>query len=85
MPTSHTMITRNAKGKGKDLEKELEEIRQLNKKNHQAQRQQEEENLKRLQEDGQGLNFKADNDGKQADLEPLFDETLLNLPTKCTK
>jgi hypothetical protein len=72
------MITRNAKGKGKDLEKELEEIRQLNKKNHQAQRQQEEEDSKRLQDDGQGLNLEADNDGKPADLEPFFDKTLLN-------
>jgi hypothetical protein len=45
------MLTRNAKFKDKDLARKLDEIRQLNKKNHQAQRQQEEEEAKRQQDE----------------------------------
>jgi hypothetical protein len=50
-----TMMTRNAKIKDKDLARELDEIHQLNKKNHQAQHQREEEEAKRQQDEDAAL------------------------------
>jgi hypothetical protein len=49
------MITRYSKIKDKELARELDKIRQLNKKNHQAQRQQEEEEAKRQQDEAIAL------------------------------
>ena len=45
------MLTCNSKFKDKDLARELDEIHQINKKNHQAQRQLEEEEAKHIQDE----------------------------------
>jgi hypothetical protein len=45
------MIRRSFSSKDKDLARELEEIRQMNKRNHQLQRQTEEEESKRQQDE----------------------------------
>jgi hypothetical protein len=53
------MRTRNAKIKDKELARELDEIRQINKKNHQAQLQLEEEEAKRRQDKALTLRSEA--------------------------
>jgi hypothetical protein len=85
LSTPYTMITRNAKTKDKDLAGELDEIRQLNKKNHQAQRQQEEEELKRLQDETQNSLPGEGNGDKPMDPAPPSDGTIPDFTSKVHK
>ncbi len=72
------MNLRSSGNKDKDLTHELDEIRQMNKRNHQLQRQQEEEEAKRQQVEEAGTPSRED----PIDSAPSSEDAISNFTSK---